>query len=161
MTSQDEDDSYASLKPMRYTELKPGEDIELKHSKSSHCPFQPGGALDSQTTSQEYIENLVGSPEMGTDAFDSQPALPKREMSEEPLSYEELRDRCLRAEEKLDRTLFELRDTRNAFQRQRLRIIDLENAARSSVTVLAQAIALINSSKEDIAKVLEDVLEFH
>ncbi|KAJ7694978.1 hypothetical protein B0H14DRAFT_2650749 [Mycena olivaceomarginata] len=112
--------------------------------------FQPGGALDSQTDSQQYISNLLDSQDIGADVFESQPVSPKHESSEEELTYDELYTRCLRAEENLDRALYDLRDARDAFQAQRLEIVTLRQALKTSVASLKQVSELIISRTEEM-----------
>jgi hypothetical protein len=74
----------------------------------------------------------------------------EHESSEEQLTYDELYTRCLRAEENLDRALYDLRDARDAFQAQRLEIVTLRQALKTSVASLKQASELIISRTEEM-----------
>ncbi|KAJ7886576.1 hypothetical protein B0H14DRAFT_2563256 [Mycena olivaceomarginata] len=119
--------------------------------------FQPGGALDSQTDSQQYIHNLIGTSDIDGDVFESQLVLPKKsehESSEEQPSYNELYTRCMRAEENLDKALYDLRDTRDAIQAQRLEIVALKQALKASVTSLKQVSELIGSTTDEMEALL-------
>jgi hypothetical protein len=78
----------------------------------------------------------------------------EREQSEEPPSYDALHIRCIRAEEELDKALADLRETRDAFQRQRIEIIGLKQASMSSLTALRQASVLISSVMGNMEEVV-------
>ncbi|KAJ7015916.1 hypothetical protein C8F04DRAFT_1197817 [Mycena alexandri] len=80
----------------------PREEAVHTNERIAH-PYEPLGALDSQTDSQTWFDNLPGHESQDGDGLTSQPIklIPKHEPSEDPLPYDEVYARWLNAEHKL------------------------------------------------------------
>ncbi|KAK6981457.1 hypothetical protein R3P38DRAFT_3114250 [Favolaschia claudopus] len=140
-----QDDDYPLCQRRRlegYQEIKP-EPVSspvrtprpsaVASNEKTRRDFEPGGFLNSQTTSQDAIDHLVGQQEPSqqplSSGFDygitSQDVLSQLdhrqqrvvydgEPSPEPETYEQLRTRCVRLEAERDEALRELHAARSA-----------------------------------------------
>ncbi|KAJ6625272.1 hypothetical protein B0H10DRAFT_1942544 [Mycena sp. CBHHK59/15] len=92
--------------------------------------YEPGGALDSQTTSQQFLDNILPAEGSRTHVFNKRVQRP---------DYDTLLARCLKAEDERDQALVQLAEANNALQKAHKKVTSSSNALKNALRLLGEA----------------------